>query len=298
MTLVAAGEVWLVGAGPGDPDLLTRKAEALIRSADVVFHDALVGKGVLDLVPAHVEQVAVGKRSGRHSKSQSTIDGLIVEAALAGRRVVRLKGGDPAIFGRATEEIEACRAAGISVQICPGITAASAAAASLGCSLTLRGLARRLTLVTAHLRAGEGLALDWAALADPSATLAIYMGKAAASEVGAGLIEAGLDPTTPVALVENASLPEERHHFGTLRLLSSVTRTALGNGPVLILVGQAVAQVAPVQPCGGPLKRHLLPENAYPSHIGVGAIMTENHYNSAMPMPAFGKQVVTFECRK
>src|SRR6185503_3434118 len=109
------GMVWLVGAGPGDPDLLTRKAERLIRAASVVFHDALVGPGVLELVPSHVRLVSVGKRSGRHSKDQRTIDALIVDAALAGERVVRMKGGDPAIFGRATEELEACRAAGVPV---------------------------------------------------------------------------------------------------------------------------------------------------------------------------------------
>ena len=127
---IAPGEVWLVGAGPGDPDLLTRKAERLMGQASVIFHDALVGKGVLDLVPAGVRLVSVGKRSGRHSKDQRAIDALIIEAALAGERVIRLKGGDPSIFGRSTEELEACRAAGIPVQVCPGVTAASAAAAS------------------------------------------------------------------------------------------------------------------------------------------------------------------------
>src|SRR5258708_3007026 len=134
--------------------------------------------------------VYAGKRWGRHSRGQASIDRLIVEAALAGERVVRLKGGDPAIFGRATEELQACRAAGIAVQICPGVTAASAAAASLGVSLTLRGMARKLTFLTAHARAGETLDLDWAALADPGATLAIYMGKAAAGEISRRLIGA------------------------------------------------------------------------------------------------------------
>lgn len=154
------GMVWLVGAGPGDPELLTRKGERLIRAASVVFYDALVGQGVLDLIPRNVRLVSVGKRAGRHSKDQKSIDMLIVEAALAGERVVRLKGGDPAIFARATEEIEACRSAGVPVRICPGVTAASAAAAELGLSLTLRGLARKLTYVTAHARAGEKLDLD------------------------------------------------------------------------------------------------------------------------------------------
>jgi uroporphyrin-III C-methyltransferase len=240
----APGTVWLVGAGPGDPDLLTRKAERLIRRASVIFHDALVGPGVLALVPPHVRLVSVGKRSGRHSKDQRTIDALIVEAALAGGRVVRLKGGDPAIFGRASEELEACRAAGVPVSVCPGVTAASAAAASLGLSLTLRGLARRLTFVTAHARAGEALDLDWQALADPQATLAVYMGKAAAPSVAAELIRAGLAPDTPVVLVENASLPEERHFTTRLDLLPLAARTALGIGPAVILVGRALAAEA------------------------------------------------------
>ena len=239
--LIAPGSVWLVGAGPGDPDLLTRKAERLIRQASVIFHDALVGPGVLELVPCHVRLVSVGKRSGRHSKDQKAIDALIVEAALAGERVVRLKGGDPAIFGRATEELDACRAAGVPVRVCPGVTAASAAAASLGMSLTLRGLARRLTLVTAHARAGEDLDLDWQALADPQATLAIYMGKAAAPAVSARLIAAGLAPDTPVVLVESASLAQERHFATRLDLLPLAARTALGDGPAVILVGRSVA---------------------------------------------------------
>ena len=237
------GAVWLVGAGPGDPDLLTRKAERLISRASVIFYDALVGKGVLSLVPPGVRLVPVGKRSGRHSKDQKTIDALIVEAALAGERVVRLKGGDPAIFGRASEELDACRAAGVAVRVCPGVTAASAAAAGLNLSLTLRGLARRLTFVTAHARAGEELELDWQALADPQATLAIYMGKAAAPRVSAKLIAAGLPPSTPIVLVENASLPDERHFATRLDLMPIAARTALGDGPAVILVGQAVAAV-------------------------------------------------------
>ncbi len=234
------GSVWLVGAGPGDPELLTRKAERLIRAASVVFHDALVGPEVLDLATPGTRLVHVGKRSGRHSKDQASIDKLIVAAALEGERVVRLKGGDPAIFGRATEEIDACRAAGVAVRICPGVTAASAAAASLGLSLTLRGMARKLTFVTAHARAGEALDLDWQALADPTATLAVYMGKAAANEVSAQLIAAGLSADTPVALVENASLPNERQFRTRLDLLPLAARTALGDGPALLLIGKAM----------------------------------------------------------
>lgn len=238
-----AGTVWLVGAGPGDPELLTRKAERLIRAADIVFHDALVGPGVLELTASRTQLVYVGKRAGRHSKNQPSIDRLIVEAALAGQRVVRLKGGDPAIFGRATEELEACRAKGVPVWICPGVTAASAAAAGLGLSLTLRGTARRLTLVTAHARAGAPLDLDWKSLADPQATLAIYMGKTAAREVATKLMAAGLSGSTPVAIVENASLPNSREFVTRLDLLPLVARSALSHGPAIILVGQAIRDV-------------------------------------------------------
>ncbi len=238
---IAAGEVWLVGAGPGDPELLTRKAERLIGEASVVFYDALVGPDVLDMAKPGTRLVHVGKRAGRHSKDQKTIDTLIVEAALAGERVVRLKGGDPSIFGRSTEEMAACRAAGVPVRICPGVTAASAAAAGIGASLTLRGLARKLTFVTAHARAGEELSLDWSSLADPEATLAIYMGKAAAGFASAKLIEAGLPGDTPVALVENASLPSESVLLTRLDLLGLSAKAALGDGPALILVGQALA---------------------------------------------------------
>jgi uroporphyrin-III C-methyltransferase len=239
--MIAAGEVWLVGAGPGDPDLLTRKAEALLHAASVVYYDALVGPQVMDLIPPHVRLVSVGKRSGRHSKDQKSIDALLVEAALLGERVVRLKGGDPSVFGRSMEELSACHAAGIPVRICPGVTAASAAAASLGTSLTLRGTARRLTLVTAHTKNGEVPDLDWHKLADPEASLAVYMGKAAAPAIARGLMGAGLAGDTPVALVENASLPQERLFRTRLDLLPIAARSALGNGPALLLIGAVAA---------------------------------------------------------
>lgn len=236
--MIAPGEVWLVGAGPGDPDLLTRKAEKLLRAASIVFYDALVGPGVLDLVPGHARLVAVGKRSGRHSKDQASINDLLVRAALAGERVVRLKGGDPSVFGRSAEEMASCGEKGITVRICPGITAASAAAASAGISLTLRGLARRLTLVTAHARAGEKLDLDWEALSDPKATVAVYMGKAAASEVAGQLMAAGLAGSTPVLVAENVSLPEERRVHTRLDLLPLAAKS-IGDGPALLLIGEA-----------------------------------------------------------
>lgn len=236
--MIPPGTVWLVGAGPGDPDLLTRKAERLIGAASVVFYDALVGQGVLDLIPDHVHRMPVGKRSGRHSKAQGSINDLLVAAALAGERVVRLKGGDPSVFGRSAEEMDALRAHGIAVHVCPGITAASAVAASAGISLTLRGFARKLTLVTAHARAGEPLDLDWQALADPKATLAVYMGKAAARTVATQLMAEGLAGETPVLVAENASLPGEKLLRTRLDLLPLAAQS-IGDGPVLLLIGEA-----------------------------------------------------------
>ena len=239
--LIAPGDVWLVGAGPGDPDLLTRKAEKLIGAADIVFYDALVGPGVLDLIPAGVERGSVGKRSGRHSKQQGSINDLLLAAARAGKRVVRLKGGDPSIFGRSAEEMAHLGEGGVRVRICPGITTASAAAASGHASLTLRGKARGLTLVTAHLKAGEPLKLDWAALAQPGGTIGIYMGRAAAGEIARSLIAAGRDPETPVMVAVNVSLPSERLIRGRLSMLAFLVQTISDDDPTLLLIGEAVA---------------------------------------------------------
>lgn len=235
----APGTVWLVGAGPGDPDLLTRKAERLIGAADIIFHDALIGPGILALGP-QAEWVSVGKRSGRHSKDQHSINDLIVAAALAGRRVVRLKGGDPSIFGRSAEELAYCAAHGVPASICPGITAASAAAAGGLASLTLRGAARKLTFLTAHARAGDPLEHDWAALAKGDATLAVYMGRAAAPEIARALIMAGRAPETPVMVAVDVSLPTERLIRGRLDALAFLVRAIGDDDPTLLLIGEAV----------------------------------------------------------
>jgi uroporphyrin-III C-methyltransferase len=243
MTIVP-GEVWLVGAGPGDPDLLTRKAERLLSEADIVLFDALVGQGVLDLIPERTLQVSVGKRSGGHSKDQGTINDLLVAAARAGQRVVRLKGGDPSIFGRSAEEVADLVAAGVRVHICPGITAASAAAARGSVSLTLRGLARGLTFVTAHARAGATLDLDWQALTAGGATLAVYMGRSAAGEVAHALMAAGKAADTPIMVAVNVSLPTERLIRGNLSSLAFLVRTISDDDPTLLLIGEAVAQHA------------------------------------------------------
>jgi uroporphyrin-III C-methyltransferase len=240
--LIGLGEVWLVGAGPGDPDLLTRKAERLLCAASVVFYDALVGEGVLALIPAHVRKVPVGKRSGRHSKDQGSINRLLVDAALARERVVRLKGGDPSMFGRSMEEVAALAEIGVRARICPGVTAASAAAASVGISLSLRGLARRVQFVTAHARAGEPLELDWAQLADPGCTTAFYMGRSAAADISRHLIGHGLDPKTPVLIACDVSLASERCLRTRLDLLPLAVQAVTEGKPTLILVGEAVRQ--------------------------------------------------------
>ena len=238
------GTVWLVGAGPGDPEYLTMKAVRLIERADIVFYDALVGDGVLALIPPAAERVSVGKRSGRHSKDQGTIDALLVSAAGAGKRVVRLKGGDPSLFGRAAEEIGALQDAGFPVHICPGITAASAAAASAGISLSLRGVARDVRFVTAHSRRGAALDIDWASLAREGSTLAFYMGRDAAGEIMRGLTNAGMRGDTPVLIACDISRPGERRLATRLDLLDLATRAFSADSPTLILVGAAVMSAA------------------------------------------------------
>lgn len=237
----APGTVWLVGAGPGDPQLLTMKAVRLIGRADIVFHDALVSADVCALIPPQAERVSVGKRSGCHSMDQATIDALLVAAARAGKRVVRLKGGDPTLFARATEEISALHAAGFEVRICPGITAASAAAASAGMSLSLRGVARDVRFVTAHSKRGAALGIDWGSLARGGSTLAFYMGRDAAGEIMHGLMRAGMPGDVPVMIACHVSGPDERRLATRLDLLDLATKSFAADAPTLILVGAAVA---------------------------------------------------------
>ena len=239
MSLIAPGEVWLVGAGPGDPDLLTRKAAALLGAADVVFHDALVGAGILALIPPQVRQVSVGKRSGAHAKSQSVINRMVAEAAQAGDRVVRLKGGDPTVFGRAAEEIAHLAAHNIPVRVCPGVTTACAAAASAGVSLTTRQIAREVIFVTAQACAGHALDLDWNRLADPRASLVVYMGRDAAAGIAQALMGAGRDAATPVLVALDVSLPTERIVRARLATLA-VTMLALPRDvPTTLMIGES-----------------------------------------------------------
>lgn len=237
----APGTVWLVGAGPGDPELLTLKAVRLIERADIIFYDSLVGDDVLALISARTERISVGKRSGRHSKDQRTIDAMLVEAAAAAKRVVRLKGGDPSIFGRSTEELTALREAGYPVRICPGITTACAAAASAGLSLSLRGVARDIRFVTAHSRRGAALDMDWTSLASEGSTLVFYMGRGAAGKIMRGLMHAGMAGDTPVLIACHVSGPDERRLATRLDLLDLATGSFAADAPTLILVGAAMA---------------------------------------------------------
>lgn len=239
--LMAHGDVWLVGAGPGDPDLLTRRAEKLIKAATIIFYDALVGPEILALAARGARLISVGKRSGRHSKDQTQINALLIAAARAGEAVVRLKGGDPSMFGRSAEEIEALAEQGISCRICPGITAASAAAAHVGASLTLRGVARDVRFATAHAQAGAPLDLDWPSLATGRSTLAIYMGRAAAPEIARQLLAHGLAGDTPVLIASNVSLPDEQLLATRLDLLPIAAMSAPSGAPSLLLIGKALA---------------------------------------------------------
>jgi uroporphyrin-III C-methyltransferase len=235
------GTVYLVGAGPGAPDLLTVRAARLLGEADVVFHDALIGAEILLLAP-NAKKIAVGKRCGRHSTAQHFINKRMVDAARRYRVVVRLKGGDPMLFGRAQEEILFLKNENIAVEIVPGVTAALAASAELGVSLTRRGLSRSVAFVTPRVGAGEPPS-NWVHAASAADTAVIYMGAGEAPAIAAALIAAGKPPSTPLAMVENASLPHVSVAYGTLARLPR-----LGAGPVLILIGEAYRDAGVVRP--------------------------------------------------
>ena len=237
-----AGSVVLVGAGPGDPELLTLKAVRALQSADVVLYDDLVLPGTIDLARREARRLNVGKRGYKPSCTQEDIIAMLIALAREGQRVVRLKGGDPMIFGRAGEEIAALRAAGIDVEVIPGVTAASAAAAALGASLTERALARRLQFITAHARDGklpEDLA--WPALADPAATTVVYMGLKTLGPLVARLLAEGLAPQTPAVIVERVSWEGERRVEATIAELPARAASAGLVGPCLVLIGAALA---------------------------------------------------------
>jgi uroporphyrin-III C-methyltransferase len=235
---LAAGTVYLVGAGPGAPDLITLRGAEVLKRADIVFHDALVHPEVLALA-AHAEKIAVGKRCGKFTTAQQFINKRLVDAARKYRVVVRLKGGDPMLFGRAQEEIAALEAAAVPYEVVPGVTSALAAAAEAGVSLTQRGVARTVAFVTPRVGEGE-VSSNWAGSAASADTAVIYMGAGQAEVVAAALIAAGAPRDTPVLVAENATLPQARRIALTLEELPQIACYGI-SGPTLIMLGRAFA---------------------------------------------------------
>jgi len=240
------GRVYLVGAGPGDPDLLTLKAARLIAEADIIVHDRLVSADVLALAPAAVPRVFVGKETGCHHCSQDRINEILVDLAQAHGRVVRLKGGDPFIFGRGGEEAAHLARHGIPVEVVPGITSAAACAAAAGVPLTHRGVARSVRFVTGHARADEPLDLDWAGLADGETTLVVYMGLATLPRLSAALIAHGLPAATPVLAVENGTTARERRLLTSLGHAVADLRAHAFQPPTLLVIGVVAAMAVDV----------------------------------------------------
>ena len=234
------GKVTLIGAGPGDPDLLTVKAARLLAEADSVVYDRLVSDDIMKLTRPDAERISVGKSPKRHTVPQEEINRILVELAKAGKNVVRLKGGDPYIFGRGSEEAATLVAAGIPFEAVPGITAAQGASASAGIPLTHRGVATSVRYVTGHCKNDEPLDLDWRSLADPDTTLIVYMGYAAIAEIARRLIDHGMPADLPVLAIANATRPDERHLRTTLAEIEDCTKAAKLPAPVLFIVGRVV----------------------------------------------------------
>jgi uroporphyrin-III C-methyltransferase/precorrin-2 dehydrogenase/sirohydrochlorin ferrochelatase len=236
---VPPGEVFLVGAGPGDPDLLTVRALKVLQAADVVFFDDLVNPEILALARHDAELINVGKRRGRPGIGQEAINRNLIAAARAGRKVVRLKGGDPFVFGRGGEELAALREAGLWASVVPGVTAALGCAAEAGLPLTYRKEATRLCLITAH-QADAASAVNWAGLGDRQTTVVVYMGLATAATVRDGLMAAGRAPATPVAVLARGTEADSRQIFGVLEDLPALAAKA-GRGPAVLVIGEVVA---------------------------------------------------------
>ncbi|MGI9133984.1 MAG: uroporphyrinogen-III C-methyltransferase [Rhodoferax sp.] len=233
------GRVYLVGAGPGDPELLTLRALRLLQQAEVVVYDHLVSEAVLDLVSAQAERIYAGKRRNQHSMRQEDINTLLVGLAGAGKQVVRLKGGDPFIFGRGGEELQALAAHGIAFEVVPGITAASAVACYAGIALTHRDHAQSCLFVTGHLQEGSA-ELDWASLVRPRQTVVVYMGLHALGEICRQLLAHGAAPELPIAVVQDASLASQRVVTATLVGIVERVAQAQLHSPSLILIGEVV----------------------------------------------------------
>jgi uroporphyrin-III C-methyltransferase/precorrin-2 dehydrogenase/sirohydrochlorin ferrochelatase len=239
----AEGRVMLVGAGPGDPDLLTIKALRALQDADIIFYDELVSPEVLDRARRDAARVPVGRRVGKPGIGQDAINNLLIDAARSGQRAVRLKGGDPFIFGRGGEEVEALREAGVAYSVIPGITAGLGAAAEFDVPLTFRGEALRITFLTAH-KAKDAETVDWSALTDEKMTVVAYMGMTAAPAVRAGLLAAGRSPKTPVGIFSRVTRPDSQAVVGALDELPELLRRIDG-GPAILVIGDVVAHSAP-----------------------------------------------------
>lgn len=232
--------VYLVGAGPGDPDLLTVKAQRLLGEADVVVYDRLVSPEILDLIPPGKARIFVGKASNNHHMPQEEINDLLVSLARSKHAVVRLKGGDPFIFGRGSEEALYLSRHDVPFEVVPGVTAASTISSMLGIPLTHRGLATGVRFVTGHCRAEANLDLDWKGMADPDTTIVFYMGLASLPQISEKLIAAGLPPETPAAASSKASGPDQRQCITTLERLPAVVAKLGFEAPVLTIIGQVV----------------------------------------------------------
>lgn len=233
--------VMLVGAGPGDPDLLTVKAHRLLNEVDVVVYDRLVAKQVLALIPEGTEKVFAGKRSSNHYMPQEDINNLLVDLARVGKKVMRLKGGDPFVFGRGGEEALHLVRNGIPFEVVPGITSSAGCAAYAGIPLTHRGLAQGVRFVTGHSKDDDPLNLDWRSLADPDTTLVIYMGMANVREISEKLIANGLDASTPAAVINMGTRPAQRSLTTTLIDLPDTVAHAAIKGATLFVIGRVVS---------------------------------------------------------
>jgi uroporphyrin-III C-methyltransferase/precorrin-2 dehydrogenase/sirohydrochlorin ferrochelatase len=233
------GEVYLVGTGPGDPDLLTFRALRLMQQADVVLYDRLIGDGILNLVRRDAERIYVGKMPKEHTVPQEEISNMLIRLAQEGKRVLRLKGGDPFVFGRGGEEIETLTENGITFQVIPGVTAANGCAAYAGIPLTHRDHAQGCIVVTGHEKNGE-LNLNWNSLIQPHQTVVIYMGLTSLATITQGFLDHGADPATPAAVIENGTRTGQRVIAGTLDTLPDKSAVADIKSPALIIVGSVV----------------------------------------------------------